>query len=314
MLQRRMVFAAAAALPVAALAQAAWQPDRPVQIWVAFAPGGAADVLARALAAHIERTRGWSVVVTNRTGGAGVVMANALRGAAADGHTLGFTVSAAHVLPAVTAVPPPYAIGDFASIARVARAELAVVTRTDGPLATAEDLRAHARQRGQVSVAAQGPEVVLGVRALARHLGVTLEPIPVRGGAEGLTQLLGGHVDAAVLAGVQAPGVREGRLREIVAFGAMPTLLSPRVATLRSLGLDVAVEPWFQLIAPRGVPAAAIAAQAAAIGEAVADPEMRRLAAERLSLRAEFLGPAETAAATQDDAEGFRRLHEAFGR
>lgn len=315
MTRRRTLLAAIAATPLAARAQpAAWQPDRPVQLWVAFAPGGAADVLARAIAAHVERARGWTMPVTSRTGGAGVVMAATLRNAPADGHTLGVTVSAAFALPAATMSPPPYAIEDFAFVARLARAELALVVRADGPVGSVEELRAAALRRGQLNVAVQGPEVTLGVLALARHLGIVVEPIPVRGGAEGMTQLLGGHVDAAVLAGVQAPGLREGRLREIVALGGTPTQLTPAVPTLRSLGLDVAVEPWFQVIAPRGVPVAAIAAHAAAIRDALADAEIRALAADRLGLLAQFAGPAATAEATLQDVATLRRLHQAFGR
>lgn len=305
--------AALAATPRPGFAQGGWRPDRPVQLWVGFAPGGAADVLARGVAAHVEKSRGWTLPVTSRTGGAGVVMASALRTAPADGHTLGVTVSAAFMLPALTLNPPPYAIEDFAFVARLARAELALCTRTDGPIGSAEDLRNVARQRGQLNIAVQGPEVTLGVRALGRHLGINVEPIPVRGGAEGMTQLLGGHVDGAVLAGVQAGPVRDGRLREVVALGGTPTRLTPGVPTLRSLGLDVAVEPWFQVIAPRGVPASAIAAHAAAIGDALADPAIRSLAADRLSLVAEYVGPEETAARSAREAATLRQLHAAFG-
>jgi tripartite-type tricarboxylate transporter receptor subunit TctC len=311
---RRALLGLAAALPVAAHAQAPWRPRRPVQLWIVSAPGGAVDVLARAVASRVERLRGWSLVPVNRTGGAGVVMATALRSAPADGHVLGVTVSSSLVLPAVTMNPAPYALEDFASVARLARLEFAVVTRTDGPLGSVEDLRALAQRRGQVTVAAQGSEVVLGVRALGRHLGIDIEPIPVRGGAEGMTQLMGDHVDAAVLAGVQVTAVREGGLREIVALGAAPTQLTPSAPTLKGLGLDVAVEAWFQVIAPRGIPPAALDAHAAAIGEALADPEIRSLASERLSLVLEFHGPQETAARTQQEAVILRRLHEEFDR
>ena len=311
--QRRALLALATGLPMAAHAQGAWRPDRPVQLWIAFAPGGAADVLARAVAARIERARQWTIVPGNRTGGAGVVMAGALRTVPADGHILGVTTSAALVLPTVTQAPPPYVLEDFAPVARLARVELSLVVRADGPLRSAEDLRALARQRGVVNIAAQGPEVTLGIRAVGLHLGITLEPIPVRGGAEGMTQLLGGHLDAAVLAGVHTQAVRDGRLREILALGGTRTRLTPGAPTLRDLGLDVTVEPWFQVIAPRGIPAAALAAHVEAIREALADPEIVALAAGRLSLVAEFVGPAETEARLRQEAATMRRLHEAFG-
>lgn len=291
----------------------AWRPDRPIQMWVGFAPGGAADVLARAVAAHIERQRGWTMPVTNRTGGAGIVMAQALRAAAPDGHTLGVTVSAALALPTFAAAPAPYALSDFTGIARLARAELALVTRADGGIRDTAALVAEARRKGVLNVATQGPEVVLGVRALARHLGITLEPIPVRGGAEGLTQLLGGHIDAAVLAGVQATGVREGRLQEVVGFGGTPTALSPQGATFRSIGLDLAVEPWFQVMAPARIPANARQIISEAVRDALLESEIQELANSRLGLRADYADADATTERTASDARALAALHAAFG-
>ncbi|MCU0946071.1 MAG: tripartite tricarboxylate transporter substrate-binding protein [Rubritepida sp.] len=295
-LHRRPLLGAAIAFALPAQAQPAWRPERPIQLWVGFAPGGTVDAMSRAVAQHIERSRGWVMPVTVRTGGAGVVMASALRTAPADGQTLGATVSFALQLPALTLAPPPYALEDFALVSRLGRIELMLCARTDGPLGSVPALVEAARQRGQLNVAVQGPEVTLGLLALARHLGVTLEPIPVRGGAEGLTQLLGGHVDAAILAGVQAPR------------------LTPAAPTLRALGLDLAIEPWLQIIAPRGVPRPAIEGIAAAIAEALADPEIRALATERLGIVPAFVGPAETEARAVEEAAMLRRLHAAFGR
>ncbi|MCU0889434.1 MAG: tripartite tricarboxylate transporter substrate binding protein [Rubritepida sp.] len=313
-LHRRPLLGAAIAFALPAQAQPAWRPERPIQLWVGFAPGGTVDAMSRAVAQHIERSRGWVMPVTVRTGGAGVVMASALRTAPADGQTLGATVSFALQLPALTLAPPPYALEDFALVSRLGRIELMLCARTDGPLGSVPALVEAARQRGQLNVAVQGPEVTLGLLALARHLGVTLEPIPVRGGAEGLTQLLGGHVDAAILAGVQAPAVREGRLRELVALAGEPSRLTPTAPTLRALGLDLAIEPWLQIIAPRGVPRPAIEGIAAAIAEALADPEIRALATERLGIVPAFVGPAETEARAVEEAAMLRRLHAAFGR
>jgi tripartite-type tricarboxylate transporter receptor subunit TctC len=313
-LHRRPLLGAAVALALPAQAQPAWRPDRPIHLWVGFAPGGTVDAMSRAVAHQIERSRGWVMPVTVRTGGAGVVMAAALRAAPPDGQTLGATVSFALQLPVLALAAAPYALEDFALVARLGRIELVLCTRTDGPLNSVPALVAAGRQRGPLNVAVQGPEVTLGLLALARHLGIALEPIPVRGGAEGLTQLLGGHVDAAILAGVQAPAVREGRLRELVALAGEPSRLTPDAPTLRALGLDLAIEPWLQVIAPRGVPRPAIETIASAISEALADADVRALAVERLGMVPAFVGPAETEARAAAELAMLRQLHAAFGR
>lgn len=243
-------------------------------------------------------------------------MGTALRSAPPDGHTIGLAVNAAFTCVPLTVSPPPFDQADFAYVARLARAELALVAVSERPQgASIAEFAARARTRpGGASVAVMDPQIAAAVRALARHLGIAIEPVAVRGGAEGLTLLLGGHVDAAILAGPQAPHVREGRLRELVALGARPAALTPGVPTLRSLGLDLEVETVYQLQALRGTPAAALEAHASAVRDALSDPELRTLVADRLGLAPAFSGPAETAGAMAREAEEQRRLFEAFGR
>ena len=288
---------------------------RPVQFWVANAPGGSVDLLARAIARHMERTGG-AAIVSNRAGGAGVVMLNALRAAPPDGLTFGMGVNASMTFVPLTITPPPFGVTDFAHVARLVRAELAVCATAERGPADAAGLAAWVRARpgGQASVAVQDPQLGATMRALGRHLGVTLEPVTVRGGAEGLTQLLGGHVDFATLAGIQAPLVREGRLRELVALGSAPLRATPAAPTLGQLGLELAIDTVFQVMAPRGTPEPAIAAMAEQIRMALEDAEIRALIDERLGLVPSFAGPAETTAAMGREALAQRALFEAFGR
>jgi tripartite-type tricarboxylate transporter receptor subunit TctC len=159
----------------------------------------------------------------------------------------------------------------------------------------------------------QGKEVELGIRALARHLDAPFEPVLVRGGAEAMTQLLGGHVEASVGAGIQSQHVREGRVRELLNLADAPLALTPTAPTLRGLGLDLSVEPQFQIIGPPGMAPAAVAAIAALTEEWLALPESQGHLRERLLLVPRFQGPAETAAASRAEAITMRRLLAEFG-
>ncbi len=308
---RRSILASAC-LPFAAQAQP-WRPERPLQIWAAFAPGGTVDGSIRAIARHGETTRHWSMPVTNRTGGGGLVMANALRAAAPDGLTIGATISYAITLTPFTITPNGPGPDDFTHIARYARADLAICVRGDSAHRSIQDLAAAARAARGMGIAAQGKEVELGIRALGRHLDAPFEPVLVRGGAEGMTQLLGGHVEASVGAGIQAQHVREGRVRELLNLADAPLSLTPTAPTLRALGLDLSVEPQFQIIGPPGMPPAAVNAIATLTEEWLALPESQAHLRERLLLVPRFQGPAETTAATRAETITMRRLLAEFG-
>lgn len=312
-LRRRPLLALPAFAFTAPARAADWRPERPIQLWCAFAPGGTVDITARSLARHAEQARGWPIAVTNRTGGAGVVMGNALKAAAPDGLTIGATISYALTLTPLTLRPPPFGPEEFTHIARFARADLAICVRAESPYRSIQDLAAAAKARGSLGITAQGKEVELGLRALARHFGAPLEPIPVRGGAEGYNQLLGGHVEAAVLAGLQAQSVRDGTLRELANLGPEPLPLTPGAPTLRQLGLDLAIEPHFQIIGPKGMPAPAVAALAVLVEDWFRQPDTRALLAERILLIPRFVGPEETTAATRAEAATMGRLLAEFG-
>ena len=120
MLNRRTLLLSGAALAMTAPTQAQDYPSRPIRIIVPLAAGGMADILARVVATKITETTGHSVVVENRTGGAGVIGADAVAKSPADGYTLLMGLHATQAILVHLQKLPYDPAKDFAPVIHVA--------------------------------------------------------------------------------------------------------------------------------------------------------------------------------------------------
>ena len=107
------IFASAAFLAAPSV-QAEWKPSGPITLTIGFGPGGSTDTMGRLIAANIEKTRGWTVVVKNKGGGGGVVMLKGLMQKKPDGQNIGMAVSTGVVLAVATRKPAPFQLNSFA--------------------------------------------------------------------------------------------------------------------------------------------------------------------------------------------------------
>ena len=150
MITRRMLTAAAAALPFAARAQGGYQgayPSRPIQIVNPYPPGNSTDLLARALAAELSPRLGQPVVVMNRDGAAGAVGSAAVARAAPDGHTLLFVPAlVASVLP-ITQASSGLQRNSFRPICQAFNNTMALTVRPDSPVRDLRDLATTAKRQ-----------------------------------------------------------------------------------------------------------------------------------------------------------------------
>ena len=150
-----MVFASAGITTAHTLAQgtAADYPQRPIRILVGFPPGGATDILARILAAHLAPAWGQQVVVDNRGGAGGTVGASMAAKATPDGYTLMMVPSGPFTISVSTYEKLPYdAVKDFAAISLLAWVTNAIVVPYGSPVHTLQDLIALAKEKpGQVT-------------------------------------------------------------------------------------------------------------------------------------------------------------------
>jgi len=259
---RRTILAGAAGLVTAAAtrrgALAAWEPARPVQLIVGFAPGGGADLAARAIAEAASRFFPTPLVVLNRPGAGGAIAAQHVAGLAPDGLNLlvgGGSESTS--LPAFRDLPydPKHS---FRAIIRLTRQPLLIVARRGGRYADLHAVAEAARRApGTISHASSGQGSIYHAVfvLLSQAAGIELLHVPFAGGAPSLQALLAGTVDLAVLAPEEMAGLAQaGEVRPLGVASAERLPGFPEVPTLRELGWDVVVENMKGLCAPAGLP------------------------------------------------------------
>jgi tripartite-type tricarboxylate transporter receptor subunit TctC len=240
-------------------------PSRPIRIIVPTAPGGMSDTLSRAFAAKVTERTGATVVVENRTGGAGVIAADYVAKSAPDGYTiyLGFHGTNS-VLQHLDAKLPYDPAKDFAPVVFLATGPNVLVVHPSVPVKSVQDLVALAKQKpGELTYASAGigttPHLISEQFKL--YAGLQITGVQYRGAAPATQDVLGGHVPMTFdLIGNAMTNIREGKLRALAITDAQRSPLLPEVPTMEEAGYpDVQAGAWFAFFAPAGTPAAAIA-------------------------------------------------------
>lgn len=296
---RRRAFTA---LPLAALlaTPALAQSDRPIKLIVPAPPGGPTDILARVTGERAAAALGQPVVVENRAGAGGVIGAEAAMRAAPDGLTIMVGHNQTHASnQAMMARLPYHVIDSFTPIAKLGTVHHALVVPAASPAKTVAELVAMGRNGGMLSYASSGAGSASHVisETFVRRNGMNATHVPYRGAAPAATDTVAGVMNfytstfptvAALLA--------DGRLRALE-IGAPARIASlPDVPTAAEAGVPyMAVDAWFGLFAPAGLPAPLAQRLADAFLGALRDGEaQRRLQAAGFTL--DPMGPAEFAA------------------
>lgn len=277
-----------------AIAQPAF-PQRPITLVVPFAPGGIADITARAVAEAMARSLGQSIVVDNRPSAGSIVASAAVAQARPDGHTL-LLMSNANAVSASLFRKLPYDVQrDFAPIGTIGFFELALVVAANSRFATLGEVLAHAKAHpGKLTIAtiAVGSTQHLAAELLKTSLGIDALIVPYKGTPAVLTALRTGEVELAVeILGPVLPQVTARALRVLATTGEQRSAALPEVPTVQqAAGVRYAVASWNALAAPAGAPAPVIDRLDATLRQALADAGVRqRLAA--LGVRAEAGSP-----------------------
>jgi tripartite-type tricarboxylate transporter receptor subunit TctC len=257
----QMLLALAACTPV--WAQPAF-PSKAVTIVVPFPPGGALDIVARALADEMRKHLGQPVVVDNRPGAGGTLGSGIVARAAPDGYTILLGSVATHgIAPGLYRNLSYDALKDFAPITQVTTSPLLVASSATLKVSTLPELIAAVRaQPGKLNYAStgNGTAVHLAGEMLKSTANLDVVHVPYKGGAEAITALMTGEA-AYMVVNVELvlPQVRGGKARALAVTGARRLPILPDVPTLREAGLAGAeVTTWFGLFAPAGTPKAAV--------------------------------------------------------
>ena len=187
------------AVPAAALAQGF--PSKPLKILVPFTAGSGADSSSRFYGEHLAKLLGQPVTVENKPGGSGVIAVQAVRQAPADGYTILMGSNSPAVVNAITVKNLPYdPFKDLRPLYGLAISPVAFAVRADSPLKTINDLVALAKKEGrplQLGNYSAGYQLVAAWLGTAS--GLPVNHIPYKGGAQMLTDVIGGTLEVGVI-------------------------------------------------------------------------------------------------------------------
>lgn len=256
-------------------------PSKPIRMVVAFAPGGSADINARAVGQQLAKELGGTIVVDNKGGAGGNLGAQEVKRAAADGYTLFYATSAVVLAPALYANPgfDPYA--DFVPISLTATIPLVLVSNQNLPARSVADLVTWGKGRaGKANYGSSGTGALLHLAGalFLKEAGFQATHVPYKGSAPAITDLIGGATDFMFLPINEAMShIKGGSLRPLAVTSEKRSTLLPDVPTIREAtgknSMDMGA--WQGLMVPKGTPADVVAKLQSALQKTLADVGLR---------------------------------------
>jgi tripartite-type tricarboxylate transporter receptor subunit TctC len=271
--------AAAAALPLAASAQDAAWPTRPIRLLVGFPGGSTPDIAARTIAEPLSKALGQPVVVDNKPGASGNISADQVA-KATDDHTIGIVINGNLTSSKMLYPKLPYdPVKDFTYLSLIATAPLVLVAPNDLPSGTAFfDAARKGGDKWNYGSVGVGSVGHLGMELLkSRVAGFNPEHVPYQGNPQVVTAMLGGQVQMGLIPpGVAMPQVRAGKLKAIGLTGGRSALV-PELAPLADAGVkDFNLEVWVALLGPANLTQAAQSRISRELAVVMKDADVRR--------------------------------------
>jgi tripartite-type tricarboxylate transporter receptor subunit TctC len=297
-----------------AAAQAQPYPSRPVKLVVGFAPGGAADLVARTLAEPLSRGLGQPVVVENRPGAGASIATELVAKSAPDGYTvLIASPSSILVNPLLNPKLGYDAKRDFAPVSKVTTSPLVAVANPGiGVGSLRELIEAAKRSPGRLNFASSGNGSAPHLAAVLflRVAGVEMVHVPFKGGAPAIQSVLAGDTQVSFATPPTVlPLVQAGRLRALAVTSRDRTPLVPGVPGTAEAGLpDYEISFWYGLFAPAGVPAPVIRRLFEDTAKALALPELNKVLAREGTETSGSRSPEDFAAFLAEEAKLWARL------
>ena len=261
-------------------AWAAWPDDRPIEIVVGFAAGGTTDVMARKLALGMQKRLGEKVtfVVANKPGASGEIALGYLARAAPDGYTIGIVNVPSYLFVPMTK-KAQYDPSDFRLIARVVDDPTIMLVKADSKFASLADLIKVLKQKpGSLTFGHNGTGTNghLAIKQVDEIAKVEMNEIPYKGNAAQKTDLLGGHLDVAIVSAGEVPELHNGNASDTKAIVQLTKARSkalPNVPTAEEAGVPAFMSSERGFAAPKDIPDAIAKRLEAVIAESLRDPE-----------------------------------------
>ena len=255
-------------------------PSKPIRLIVPYTPGGSIDNTGRLVADQLQRQLGQAIVVENLPGASGLVGSMVAMKAKPDGYTLIFNASSHAYLPLVVSKKTYDVTKDFTPIGQIGYVPLLVVVNNSVPAKNLAELAQLAKENpGKYAWATSGLGTTshLSEELFNRRLSTGMDIITYKGAVPQLTDVIGGHVSAAVspMPGV-FPFVKAGRLKVIgvTSKTRLPNL--PDVPTVSESAIPgYELLSWYGIWAPANTPMHIVNRLNAEIGKAVDSPNLR---------------------------------------
>jgi len=288
-------------------------PNKPIRLVVPFAPGGSSSIVARAVAAEMEKGLGQSIIIDNKGGGGGNVAMQEVAHADPDGYTLIIGHVGSLAMNPYIYDKLPYDVDrDFAPISLLAIVPAIFVVHESVPAKNLSEFVALAKARpGKLfyGSAGNGSAGHLAMEYLKQATGIDIQHVPYKGTGPNVIDLVAGRTQAAS-AGTPPlmPHVKSGKLRVIAVGTAKRLHTLPDVGTVAEQGYPgFETSQWYGLNAPAKTPDAIIQRLAAEAAKAARSPKVaERFAADD----AEGIGstPAEYAAFIKKEQERWSKV------
>ena len=255
-------------------------PTKPIKIVVPFPAGGTSDVLARLIGQKMSENWGQTVVVENRPGSNGNLGADAVAKSAPDGYTL-VLMDVGNLVISPALYKLPFNVEkDFAPVAMVGYSPHLLVVSSKVPANTPAELVANAKaQNGKLNFAAAagtGSAPHLAGVVFAQRTGIQWGYVPYKGGAQAMTDLIGGQVDITFNGMVATyPHVRAGKIKLIALSSAKRHPEMPQVPTVNEMLPGFLTGSWQGLLAPAGTPKAVVDKLHAEVQRITALPDIK---------------------------------------
>jgi tripartite-type tricarboxylate transporter receptor subunit TctC len=302
-------------LPSSVPARAQGQP--PIRIIYPFPAGGAGDSMIRILAERIQTDLGRSVLVDNRSGGAGRIGVQAAKNATPDGSTLLFTVIAPMSIYQLVYPDLGYdPIADFVPITQIGTYEFVAAVGPKAPVTSLKEFVTWAKANpndANYGVPAAGTLPHFLGAQFARTAGLDMRAVIYRGGAPAVTDLIGGQYPILFIGTTDVlEAHKAGRIRILATSDHQRSPFLPDVPTFQEAGFDLHGNGWYGLFAPRSTPNDFVEQVNKSVVAAVKSPEIR----ERLltlGLNPTGTSPSEFGEIQKADVEVWRPAVKASG-
>ncbi len=268
------------ALVQACVAVAQPYPNKPVKVVVGYSAGGAVDAVARAVGQALSTSLGQAFVIENKPGAGTNIAVKSVIAAEPDGYTL---MMAANALAANMALyqPAPFdAEKDLVAVSLVGRVPVVIAANMQAPYANIAKLIEAAKAKpGSIAFGSPGNGSTphMAIEFFERAAGITLQHVPYRGGAQALTDVIGGQLPLVALNALEVqPHVKSGKLKVLAVLSPKRSVIFPEVPTIAESGFPgFEASVWYGLVAPAATPKPVLNQLHAEVQKALQTQEVR---------------------------------------